>query len=203
LIEKAAGLWGKAGQRSLSRSALVEASEQLARALSQCTTLPGTAALRRQEIKLQVALANALMHTKGYASPETKAAEERARLLIEQSEALGEPPEDPLLLFSVLFGFWVANFVAFNGDVALELAAQFLALAEKQGAISPLMLGHGLMGTSLTCTGGHRARPDTLRSRDRALQSCQAPSAGDAIWPRRPGGKFVLSVVGSVDAWLS
>ena len=29
LIEKAAGLWGKAGQRSLERSALVEAVEQL------------------------------------------------------------------------------------------------------------------------------------------------------------------------------
>ena len=41
---------------------------------------------------------------------------ERARLLIEQAEAMGEPPEDPLLLFSVLYGFWVANYVAFNGD---------------------------------------------------------------------------------------
>ena len=41
---------------------------------------------------------------------------EQARLLIEQAEALGEPPEDPLLLFSVLYGFWVANYVAFNGD---------------------------------------------------------------------------------------
>ena len=154
LTEKAAGLWGKAGQRSLERSALVEAAEQLTRALVQIAALPATPALRREEIKLQVALITPLIHVKGYAAPETKAAEERARLLIEQAEALGEPPEDPLLLFSVLFGFWVANFVAFNGDVALELAAQFLALAEKQGATTPLMLGHGLMGTSLTCTGG-------------------------------------------------
>ena len=73
---------------------------------------------------------------------------ERARLLIEQAEALGEPPEDPLLLFSVLYGFWVANFVAFNGDAMRELAAQFLALAEKQGATVPLMIGHRLMGIS-------------------------------------------------------
>ena len=35
LIEKAAGLWGKAGKRSLARSALVEAIEQLTRALAQ------------------------------------------------------------------------------------------------------------------------------------------------------------------------
>ena len=35
LIEKAAILWGKAGQRSLARSALAEAAEQLTRALGQ------------------------------------------------------------------------------------------------------------------------------------------------------------------------
>ena len=153
LIEKAAGLWGKAGQRSLERSALVEAVAQLTRALDQIATLPATPALRREQIKLQVALITPLIHVKGYAAPETKAAVERARLLIEQAEALGEPPEDPLLLFSVLYGFWVANYVAFNGDVVRELAAQFLALAEKQGATVPLMIGHRIMGISLLYTG--------------------------------------------------
>ena len=34
-----------------------------------------------------------------------------------------------------------------------ELATQFLALAEKQGATVPLMVGHRLMGISLLCTG--------------------------------------------------
>ena len=153
IIEAAIEWWGKAGQRSLERSALVEAAEQLTRALDQIATLPATPALRREQIKLQVALITPLIHVKGYAAPETKAAVERARLLIEQAEALGEPPEDPLLLFSVLYGFWVANFVAFNGDVVRELAAQFLALAEKQGATAPLMIGHRLMGTSLLYAG--------------------------------------------------
>jgi predicted ATPase len=153
LIEKAAGLWGKAGQRSLHRSALVEASAQIAHALGQIAALPATPALRRQQINFQVALANALMHTKGYAAPETKAALDQARLLIERAEALGEPPEDPLLLFSILYGFWAANFVAFNGDAMRELGMQFLGLAEKQRAKVPLMIGHRLMGTSLLQTG--------------------------------------------------
>ncbi len=69
LIEKAAGLWGKAGQRSLARSALVEAAAQFTRALDQIATLPGTPALRREQIKLQVALHNPLIHVKGYAAP--------------------------------------------------------------------------------------------------------------------------------------
>ena len=35
-----------------------------------------------------------------------------------------------------------------------ERAAQFLALAEKQMAIVPLMIGHRLMGNFLVYTGG-------------------------------------------------
>jgi predicted ATPase len=153
LIENAAGLWGKAGQRSLERSAYVEAVEQLTRALAQIATLPAAPALRHEEIKLQVALISPLLHVKGYAAPETKAAAERARLLIEQAEALGEPPEDPLLLFSALFGVWAANLVAFNGEVVRDLAAQFLTLAEKQGATAPLMVGHPVTGQTLALTG--------------------------------------------------
>src|SRR5262249_5179453 len=97
---------------------------------------------------------NALMHTKGYASPDTKASFDQARLYIERAVALGEPPEDPLLLFAVIYGFWVGNYVAFNGDALRDLAVRFLAIAEQQGPTVPLMIGHRLMGTSLMCTGG-------------------------------------------------
>ena len=105
----------KSGQRSLDRSALLESIEQITRALDQIAALPGSAALRREQIKLQVAVLTPLIHVKGHAAPETKAAAEQARLLIEQAEAIGEPPEDPLLLFSLLYAFWVASFVAFRG----------------------------------------------------------------------------------------
>jgi predicted ATPase len=84
LIEKAALQWGKAGLRSLARSALVEAVAQLTRALDQIETLPATPALRHEQIKLQVSLITALIHVKGYVAPETKVAMERARLLIER-----------------------------------------------------------------------------------------------------------------------
>jgi hypothetical protein len=137
----------------LARSALVEAVEQLTRALAQIATLPTKRELRREEIKLQVALITPLIHVKGYAAPETKAAAEQAHRLIEQAKALGEPPEDPLLLFSVLYSFWVGNFVAFNADVARNLSAQFLALAEKQDATFPFVIGHRIVAISLTFTG--------------------------------------------------
>jgi hypothetical protein len=150
LIEQAALLWGKAGQQSLERSALVEAIEQISRALALITALPATTALRREQLRLQVALITPLGHVKGRASPETRAAAEQARLLIEQVQALGEAPDDPLLPFAALYGIWVTYFVAFDGDRAGGLAEQFLSLAEKQDAIAPRLIAHRIMGiTSL------------------------------------------------------
>jgi predicted ATPase len=98
-------------------------------------------------------ITTALIHVKGYAAPETKAAAERARVLIEQAEALGERLDDSLLLFSVLYVLWGARLAAFNADASRELAMQFLALAEKQRATAPRMIGHRLMGVSLMTAG--------------------------------------------------
>jgi class 3 adenylate cyclase/predicted ATPase len=153
LIEKAASLWGKAGQRSLARSAFVEAEKQLRRALAQIATLPATPALRREEIKLQATLIAPLGHIKGHAAPETKSAVERVQLLIEQGEASGEPPEDPLLLFSVLNALWASSSIASAGDRARDVAAQMVALAEQQKSRAPLLMAHCNMGISLLYAG--------------------------------------------------
>jgi class 3 adenylate cyclase/predicted ATPase len=160
LFEKAVRLWGKAAQRSIARSALVEAMAQLTRALDQIAALPTNSSLRSEQINLQVALLTPLIHVKGYAAPETKAATERARRLIEQAEALGELPEDPLLWFSALYTFWTVNVVAFNADVVRNLAAEFLALAEKQNAKAAQMIGHRMMGNALLLSGDIAEAPE-------------------------------------------
>jgi predicted ATPase len=166
LIEKAARLWGKAAQRSLERFALIEAVAQFTRALDQVASLPGTPAQRREQIKLQVGLANALYHTKGFGSAETTAAFDQARVMIEQAERLGEHIEDPLLLYSVLYGFFVAKFLIFDGDAACALARQFLALAEQHKATAPIMIGHRLLANTLLCMGD---AAEGLAHLDRAL----------------------------------
>ena len=153
----------------MARSALVEAAEQLTRALDQITSVPPTPEQRREQIKLQVAIITPLLHVKGYAALETRMAVDRARQLMEKAEALGEHPEDPLLLFSVLYGFWIVNTIAFRGDVTREFAAQFLALAEKQRAKDPLMIGHRLMGISLSQTGNIAESSNASRSVSRTL----------------------------------
>ncbi len=152
LIERGALLWGKAGQRALERSAFAEAVGQLRRALDQIATLPATPALRREQINFQVALSNSLFNVKGFGT-ETTAALEQASLLIEQAVALGEPPEDPLLLFVVLYSSWYANLMAANFDACRDLAERTLTLAEKQNALVPLIVGHHIMAGTLSIVG--------------------------------------------------
>jgi predicted ATPase len=69
---------------------------------------------------------------------------------LKKSETLGEPP---VRLLSALTGQWTVNFVASNGDMVRELAAQFLTLAEMQGSAVWRLVGQNLMGTSLLHTG--------------------------------------------------
>jgi hypothetical protein len=115
---------------------------------------------------------------------EVKAAEERARLLIEQAEKLGEHLDDPLLLFSVLYGAWVANSVDLNGDASKELASQFMSFAEKQGEAAPLIIGHRLMGFSLTLTGQTKRGQEYLDSAIALYDPTRDQPTGNAIWPR-------------------
>jgi predicted ATPase len=63
MTEAAIEWWRTAGQRSLARSALLEGTEHLKRALDQIATLPTTPPLRGEKIKLEVAFANALALT--------------------------------------------------------------------------------------------------------------------------------------------
>jgi class 3 adenylate cyclase/predicted ATPase len=153
LIEKAAGLWGKAGQRSLARSALTEAVAHLTKALAQLWSLPETTALRRDKLNLQVSLANSLMLVKGYSSPDVIGAYEKARSMIEKAESLGEGPEDPLLHFSILYGLWVSSYIAMDVDQLCRRAEQFLAFAAKANTSAPMQIGHRLMAVAQIVVG--------------------------------------------------
>ena len=208
LNEKAARFWGKAGRRSLERSALVEAVVQLTRALELIATLPTTPVLRGEEIKIQVALLTPLIHVKGHGAPETRQAAERARLLIEQAEARGETLQDPLLLFSVLYGLWVTSAIAFSGPTCRDLAAEFLAFAEKQGAAAPLVIAHRIAGQTFAFSG------DLLRAQthydkgldlyDPSKHRVLATQFGqDAAETLLSGRSWVMWILGYPDAALA
>ena len=171
LAEVAIEWWGKAGERSLERSALVEAVEQLTRALDLIASLPSTAALRREEIRLQVALITPLIHVKGYAAPETKAAEERARLLIEQAEALGQPLEEPLLLFSVLYRLLGRELCCVQRRRHAQSFGAVLDAGHKAKGDRPARDWASAHGHFLAAYRGHCGWPSPLRSGDCALRT--------------------------------
>ena len=162
LIEKAASLWGKAGQRSIKRSALVEAIAQLTEALHQLASLQGSTAIRREQIKLQVALASTLYHVKGVSSPDAVRAYDHAIAMMDEAERLGEKPEDPLAYFAAGYGFWVSSHVAADHSTASLRADQFMARAQKQNDTTPFLIGYRIKGISLTMLGQVEAGRDEL-----------------------------------------
>ena len=80
---------------------------------------------------------------------------------------LGSLSKTRLLLFSVIYGLWVVNIAAFNGEAASELANQFLTLAERQRTSGPIMLAHRMTGITMMSVGdlvGGRAHLDRALS---------------------------------------
>jgi class 3 adenylate cyclase/tetratricopeptide (TPR) repeat protein len=157
LIERAASLWGAAGRQSLAGCALVEAVQQLKRALELIESLPESKELRRNQIELQIALMTALYGVKGYGAPETTVALDRARSLIERSDALGEPVENPLAIFVVLDGLWTANYMAFDGDALLALCKQYVSLAGAQDNVDVKIAATVATALALCATGSLEA----------------------------------------------
>ena len=166
--------------------------------------MPPTPTLRREEIKLQVALITPLIHVNGYAAPETKAACGAGTYSNRKAEALGERPDDPLLLFSVLYGFWVANYVAFDGHAMRELAAQFLELAEKQGGDCSTDDRASSHGHVVAAYRGHRTSPSALDQVSRALRSRRTSSRWQPDLARTSGWQPCrYRSLDPVDTWLS
>jgi predicted ATPase len=97
LAEQAVGYWQRAGERSNTQSAYVEAVAHLTKGLEVLKTLPDTPARAQHELDMQIALGHALAGTKGQASPEREHAFVRARALCHQ---VG----DTSRLFTVLVG---------------------------------------------------------------------------------------------------
>ena len=138
--------------------------------------MPATPTLRREQIKLQVALITPLIHVNGHAAPETKAAVEHARVLIEQAEALGERPEDPLLLFSVLYGFWVANFIASNYSCSPSKRNFLTSSRSKHSAILPAYTHASVCGGPIT--SGNRGCFRRFRRHEFPMRSDRCPGSG-------------------------
>jgi predicted ATPase len=146
LGELAVPWWQKAGQRSISRSASLEAIAQLSKAVELLVSLPTTAERTQQELTLQLTLGGPLIATKGHSAPEVERVFARARDLCGQA---GETPQ----LCSVLNGlrlFYVARGELQTGR---ELGERCLRLAQNARDPGLVLEAHQSLGVPLFFMG--------------------------------------------------
>ena len=124
LAEKAIGYWLQAGLRSKERSADVEAIGHLTKGLALLRTLEETPERDRRELQFLTTLGPAYIAVRGYAAPEVGPTLLRARELCER---IGDPRQ----LFGIMLGMWEWRLVRGDLRIAVDLAADGMALAER------------------------------------------------------------------------
>jgi class 3 adenylate cyclase/predicted ATPase len=146
VVEKSVAYWGKAGRRSVARSAMAEAAAQFQQGLDQLALLSDDPKRRRQELEFWSALGPVLQAVKGVGAPDTGHAYARARELWEQ---LGSSSE----FLHVPFG--QSRYHMFRGDLdlALRLDEDFLLLSGQRNDSAGLVLGHYSSGRDLMLAG--------------------------------------------------
>jgi Adenylate and Guanylate cyclase catalytic domain/SAM domain (Sterile alpha motif) len=126
----------------------------------------------------------------GMVVPETRAATERAVLLIEQAEAIGEPPEDPLLL-SAYSALNDLNIAAFNGDSGAQGCRTRPGACRETGNQALARVWAYRDGPCLGVDGRLRGSRRASRSGDCARISVDCVS------------RVVFTIVCAVGPWLS
>ena len=146
LVEKAVAYWGKAGRRSVARSAMTEAAAQFHKGLGQLTLLPENLERRQQELEFWSALGAVLMVVKGYAAPETGQAYARARELWEQQGSSAE-------FLHIPYGQSRYHTNRGEFDLAQRLDEDLLRLSRQRNDFAGLVLGHSSSGRNLMFVG--------------------------------------------------
>jgi tetratricopeptide (TPR) repeat protein len=133
-------------QRTIERSANLEAIGHLTTGLKVLKTLPDTPERTQQELTLHTALGVPLRATKGLGALEVGHVYARARELCQQVE---ETPQ----LFPVLRGLW--EFYELQGELqtARELGEQLLTLAQRVREVDLLLVAHNVLGDTLVWLG--------------------------------------------------
>jgi len=146
LVEQSVACWGKAGHRSVDRSAMAEAAAQFHKGLDQLALLPDNPERQRRELEFLSALGAVLHAVKGQAAPETGQAFARARELWDQ---LGSPLE----FLHIPFG--QSRYHVFRGelDLAMRLDEDLLRLSRQCNDSGGRVLAHLSSGRTLRFAG--------------------------------------------------
>src|SRR6516162_2141065 len=145
-IERAIDNLRKAGQRSIERSANVEAIGHLTGALDLLQSLPNSPERKQTRLDLQVMMAQAMIASHGYAAPSTLRVLLQAKELIDESTRRSQQ-------FAILFGIWVCHHLAGAVAKQRDAALEFLAKAERTDDTAVRCVAHRILGTTYVTMG--------------------------------------------------
>ena len=146
LSEKAVAYWLKAGQQAVAQSAMTEAVAQLQKGLDLLTNMPDNSASQEQELDLRITLGQALIATKGWASPLVGETYARARLLAEQLDR-----QD--CLFPLLGGQFTFHLNRSEQKPALSLAHQIEEIGKARNDAAMLLTARLWRGIACLFSG--------------------------------------------------
>lgn len=132
LADQAMEFWLKAGRRSVRRSALLEATRLLRRALAAAETLPDTAAHRETRLQLMALLGPVLIALRGPGSAEAQAH-------YTDAYALAQDIRDSRAHFPILWGWWR---LSRDFGIMQQRASTLLARASERGDPELLLQAH-------------------------------------------------------------
>ena len=144
--EQAVTYWQRAGQQAARGLANQEAIIHLEKGLKLLDTLPQTRERSQCELDMQMILGPALANTRGATAIEVKHVYTRARELCGQ---MGKT----MYLFPVLYGLWRFYNLRGSLQMARELGADLLTLAQQQQDPGLLLGAHQSLGTTLFYLG--------------------------------------------------
>jgi predicted ATPase len=145
-VLKAIEYLGRAGRQSVERSAHADAIAALTAAIDLLLTLPDSPERMRRELPLQMALGQALIPSKMWASPEVGRAFARAQEICQQ---LGDSQE----LFPALFGLQSVHTVRGQVRPAREIGFELLRRARTAGDPALLVMAHYALAIILHYAG--------------------------------------------------
>jgi DNA-binding winged helix-turn-helix (wHTH) protein len=140
--DKAIHYFRVAGERAVSRGAVIEARDHYRSALELLTELPHTTERDRQELTLQVALGSVLLDSENWSHPETASVFARAE---ELAKRLGENSQ----LVSALLGLLISCTGSGRFRLAREVAERMLRVADGNSDPDCLSVAHTFLGETL------------------------------------------------------
>jgi class 3 adenylate cyclase/tetratricopeptide (TPR) repeat protein len=175
ILESAIDYWRKAAERSLRRSAGIEALRHLLRGIQLMQTLAPSLERNRQALEQYLALGRMTRIVKGMGASDTLHAFSKAHDLLDKDATVDQQ-------MIVLYGLWGAHYSRAEYAAARGVALECLNLEKRDTRDEAPMLANYMMGVTLCTTGEFIEARHYL---EQSIELCTLTDAASAVRARR------------------